>query len=69
MLVGIMLLFAAAASAGNVTVGGVVFVGPLPIVFGAGPGGWELGVGSAVVGAIAVALLILWVRLGGSRQA
>ena len=64
MLLGFALLFATAAPSGNVAIGGVVFVGPFPIVFGAGPGGWALGVGSAVVGAIAVVLLILWSRHG-----
>jgi uncharacterized membrane protein len=62
ILVGFGLLFAGTVSTGSASVGGVVFVGPVPIVFGAGPGGWELALGAAVVGAIMVAMLFLWGR-------
>jgi len=49
--VGVILFFLLPfiATGGEVVGGGVVFIGPLPIVFGAG-GGWPL--------AIAIALLI-----------
>ena len=62
ILAGFVLMFAGTFSTGNASVGGVVFIGPVPIVFGAGPGGWELALGSAVIGAIMLAMIILWGR-------
>ena len=37
--IGVVVLFAAAALQGNVDIsgGGIIFVGPIPIIFGAGP--------------------------------
>lgn len=57
---GFALVFVGAASQENASSGGVVFIGPFPIVFGTGPGGGELALLSVVIGAVMVALLILW---------
>lgn len=59
-LVGFGLFIAGAAGQGNVSIGGVVFVGPFPIVFGSGPGGGELALISVIIGAIMLALILLW---------
>jgi uncharacterized membrane protein len=69
ILAGFALVFAGASTTGTVSAGGVVFIGPLPIVFGAGPGGWELALGSVVVGAVMIILLLFWFRgVRESRQ-
>lgn len=69
LFAGFALVFAGASITGTSSVGGVVFIGPVPIVFGAGPGGWELALVSVVIGAIMVGMLFLWYRaIRGSRQ-
>lgn len=59
-LVGFVLIAAGSLGQGNASVGGVVFIGPVPIVFGSGPGGLVLALGSLLIGAVMVALLLLW---------
>lgn len=59
-LAGFGLLVVGSLGQGNVSTGGVVFIGPVPIVFGSGPGGWSLALTSVVIGGIVVALLLLW---------
>ncbi|MDG6929608.1 MAG: DUF131 domain-containing protein [Nitrososphaerota archaeon] len=53
----VVLLFSAGPSQGSV--GGVVFIGPFPIVFGSGPGYPVL----VAVALAIVALMYLWARL------
>jgi uncharacterized membrane protein len=60
ILVGFGLLTVGAASQGSSSVGGVVFVGPFPIVFGSGPGGPTLALLSVVIGGIMLALILIW---------
>ena len=60
ILAGFAVLSVGALAGGNASVGGVVFIGPFPIVFGAGPSGWELALGSVVIGGVMVLLLFLW---------
>lgn len=60
ILAGFGILIAGSVGKGNVSAGGVVFIGPIPIVFGSGPGGDYLALGSVVIGGIMVALLLLW---------
>ena len=62
ILAGFALVIAGSFGQGNVSTGGVVFIGPFPIVFGSGPGGWSLALGSVVIGAIMVILLFVWGR-------
>ena len=59
-LAGFGLLFVGAAGQGSVSTGGVVFIGPFPIVFGSGPGGGTLALLSVVIGGVMLALLLLW---------
>ena len=59
-LVGFGLLAAGAADQGGGSAGGVVFIGPFPIVFGAGPGGSDLALVSVVIGAVMIGLMMLW---------
>ena len=59
-LAGFALLLAGTLAQSSVAVGGVVFVGPFPIAFGSGPGGWVLALGSVLVGAVMVVLLLVW---------
>lgn len=58
-LAGLGLLVVGAAGQGSVSAGGVVFIGPFPIVFGSGPGGWALALVSVVIGGVMVALFLL----------
>lgn len=57
---GFGLLLAGSLGQGTVSTGGVVFVGPFPIVFGSGPSGWPLALSSLVIGGVMVALLLIW---------
>jgi uncharacterized membrane protein len=59
-LVGFGLLFVGAAGQGNVSTGGVIFIGPFPIAFGSGPAGWELALVSVAIGGVMLALVLLW---------
>ena len=69
LLAGFGLIVIGGTSQGNSSAGGVVFIGPFPIVFGAGPGGWVLALMSVLIGVVTVALLLLWgwreTRMGG----
>ena len=60
LLAGLGLTVIGGASQGNASAGGIVFIGPFPIVFGAGPGGWVLALMSVLIGAVTVALLLFW---------
>ena len=60
ILAGFALLFAGAASSGGASVGGVVFIGPVPIAFGSGRDGWSLALGSVIVGAAMLVGLLVW---------
>jgi len=60
LLFGFCLLVAGAAGQGGGSVGGAVFIGPFPIVFGSGPSGPELALISVVIGAVMVGLIVLW---------
>ena len=60
-LVGFALVLVGSASGGsNSSAGGVVFIGPVPIVFGSGPGGGWLALLSVVIGAITIVLVMVW---------
>jgi len=60
LLAGFVLLVVGSAGQGNVSTGGVVFIGPFPLAFGSGPEGWQLALASVVIGGVMVALFLLW---------
>jgi len=60
VLVGFGLMVLGAAGQGNSSVGGVVFIGPFPIVFGSGPSGASLAILSVIIGAVMLILVVLW---------
>jgi uncharacterized membrane protein len=63
ILIGIILvILAAAVGGGSSSVGGVIFIGPFPIVFGAGPDATWLIVISLVVAVLMLVLLFVWRR-------
>jgi uncharacterized membrane protein len=68
LLAGFGLLVAGAAGQGSGSVGGAVFIGPFPIVFGSGPSGPELALVSVVIGAVMVGLVVLWGWRSHARQ-
>ena len=61
-LAGFGLLVVRAAAQGGASMGGVVFIGPVPVVFGSGSNGWPLALVSLVIGTVMVALGLFWVR-------
>ncbi len=69
IVVGFAFVYFGSAESGNNSVGGVVFIGPFPIVFGSGPGGGTLALLSVVIGGIMLALFLLWgFRISRSRE-
>ena len=68
IFIGFALVILGSASSGNASAGGVVFIGPFPIVFGAGPGGGTLALLSVVIGGVILAIVLLWgFRVSRSR--
>ena len=59
---GFGLVFAGFLAEESASVGGVVFIGPVPIVFGSGSYGWPLALGSLLAGAVMVSLMLLGYR-------
>ena len=61
VFIGVFVVFAAAliGSDGSVSTGVVIFIGPIPIVFGAGPDAWLLICVGAVLAAVSVVLFIV----------
>ena len=62
VFLGFALMFGSAAGQGGVSAGGVVFIGPFPIVFGSGPFGYDLALASVVIGGVMVVLMLIWGR-------
>ncbi|MBC7130099.1 DUF131 domain-containing protein [Candidatus Bathyarchaeota archaeon] len=63
IIVGMLLMiFAAASSSGQASVGGFILIGPFPIVFGAGPGAQWLVLFAIILGVISVAVIYLMAR-------
>ncbi|MGD0477508.1 MAG: DUF131 domain-containing protein [Nitrososphaerales archaeon] len=70
VVVGFVLVAIGCAGGGAISVGGVVFIGPIPFVFGSGPAGDRLALVSVVVGATMMMVLLTWAwRLFSSRRA
>lgn len=68
-LAGFGLMLAGTIGQGSVSAGGVIFVGPVPIAFGAGPNGLALALGSVLIGAIVLALVLIWsLRSPGMKE-
>jgi uncharacterized membrane protein len=63
VFVGVIILVAAMAlSGGSGSVGGVVFIGPIPIVFGAGPdSNWLITI-SIILAVVTLALFVIYSR-------
>lgn len=58
-VVGVVLIFVGSIGRGDVSAGGVIFIGPVPIVFGSGPDAGQLALISVVIGAAMVILFLL----------
>ncbi len=62
---GALLIFVSAAiggAGGSVSGGIVIFIGPIPIVFGAGPDAGVLILAGAIIAAVCLVLVLLWRR-------
>jgi len=68
ILAGFALIALGSAGQGSTSAGGVVFIGPIPIVFGSGPGGSTLALASLVIGAVMILLFLAWSRGTGRVQ-
>jgi uncharacterized membrane protein len=71
MLVGMLLVISSSllySSQANISVGGFVLIGPVPIVFGNGQYGIVLGILSFVLGILMIALLYAYLRRSKIRQ-
>lgn len=63
VLLGTAILAFGSLGSGSTSVGGVVFIGPLPLVFGSGPNSGLLALTAVVIGAVMVIVLYLNVLL------
>ena len=62
VIVGIILIAISSLVGGSVNVGGVIFIGPFPIVFGAGPdAAWLIAI-SIILAVVSVVLFVLFRR-------
>jgi uncharacterized membrane protein len=69
LVVAGLFLVAIGCASGAVSVGGVVFIGPIPIVFGSGPAGDRLALISVVIGAAMMIVMLTWAwRLFSSER-
>ncbi len=59
IFIGIIILIVSLAQNGSGSVGGVIFIGPIPIVFGAGPDAGWLIVISIVLTAVSIILFLI----------
>jgi uncharacterized protein (TIGR00304 family) len=63
IVVGVVLVvLASALGEGSVSAGGVIFIGPFPIVFGVGPDAAWLIVISLVIAVLMLVLFFVWIR-------
>jgi len=68
LLLGFALVLAGALGQGGASAGGVIFIGPIPIVFGFGPNGGYLALISVVIGAVMIAMLLFWSWRASSKK-
>ena len=69
ILFGFTLIIVGSVTQGSASAGGVIFIGPFPIVFGSGPNGSSLALVSVVIGGVMIALVILWGwRMAGKKN-
>jgi len=60
VIVGIILIAISSFEGGSVSLGGVIFIGPFPIVFGAGPDAeWLIAI-SIILAIVSVVLFVLF---------
>jgi len=59
VVVGVAMAGAGSAEEGNVSTGGFVIIGPVPIVFGTGSDGGRSALLSAVLGGLMLAIMLL----------
>lgn len=64
ILIGMLLMMASSMmqGAGTISGGGIIFIGPIPIVIGAGPYGLDLALISVGIAAIIAVLALLTIR-------
>ena len=70
IFIGVILVAFASMLGGNSSsVGGIIFIGPFPIVFGAGPGApWLVALGVILAAIIFILLFVMRRRIGRSED-
>jgi len=68
LIAGFALLMIGSAGASSASFGGVVFIGPFPMVFGSGPQGGTLALMALVIGLAVVLLFYLSVLVNRKRS-
>jgi len=61
----ILIVIASVFSDGSVNLGGIIVIGPIPIIFGAGENAWPM---ILIATILAIACLILFLLLGRQKQ-
>jgi uncharacterized membrane protein len=61
----ILIVIASVFSDGSVNLGGIIVIGPIPIIFGAGENAWLM---ILIATILAIACLILFLLLGRQKQ-
>jgi uncharacterized membrane protein len=69
ILIGVVIIvITAVLSGGSGSVGGVVFIGPIPIVFGAGPSSEWLIIISVILAVVTLGLFLVYTRRSRRRM-
>jgi uncharacterized membrane protein len=65
--IGIVVLGTLSSTSTSVSLGGAVFIGPFPIVFGSGPGSWLFALTALIIAAVMVVTFYLSILLRRGR--
>lgn len=67
LLIGTLIFFAGSFQSSSASVGGVIFIGPFPIVFGSGPDSGTLVLASLIIVAMMIAMFFSYILLARRR--
>jgi uncharacterized membrane protein len=61
--IGIVVLGTLSSTSTSVSLGGAVFIGPFPIVFGSGPGSWLFALTALIIAAVMVVVVTFYLSI------
>jgi uncharacterized membrane protein len=67
VVAGVLILALGSLASGSGSVGGVVFIGPFPVVFGSGPGSGAIELTALIIAAVMVVTFYLFILLRRGR--